>query len=289
MSAPNAATLARWLASLELLAKMPPAITANLVNPQLLADVALVLNPGADPVDLRVLILWAAGHPAARLVGELAHTLNDSVPGARPVLSVIDLPSGPPVHVVREQLGGAHALVLAVGYYELAGGRPSGLAMERLGMAAGWLTQARRRLGPDSVTIAVDGRTTRRSDPLTRADWIHQKAVERLGMPCGWPADVIVETGPEAACGSLAERALQPYRADLALAHAQATYGRVRHAVGYTKRRCAGIRRMTDAGANVPLERRWIWLQAHAAGQLADTVASGLDAHAPRLQALECP
>jgi hypothetical protein len=190
--------------------------------------------------------------------------------------------------MVREQLGGAHALVLAVGYYELASDRPSAHAMERLGLVAGWLNQARHRLGPDDVTIAVDGRATRRSDPLSRADWIHQKAVERLAMPRDWPGGVIVEAGPEAVRGTLAERALQAYRADLALAHAEATYGQVRHAVGYTRRRCAGIRRLADAGAQVPLERRWIWLQAHAAGQLADTVAAGLDAGVPRHLTLDC-
>jgi len=289
MSATDAASLAPWLASLELLAKMPPAITANLVNPQLLADVARVLNPDAGSVDLRVLVLWAADYPATRLADELSDAFEDSVPGARPVLSVIDLPSGPPVDMVRERLGDAHALVLAAGYYELASDRPSAHSMERLGVAAGWLTQATRRLGPDDVTIAVDGRRTRRSDPLSRADWIHQKAVERLGMPRDWPAGVLVETGPEAARGALAERALRPYRADLALAYAQATYERVRHAVGYTSRRCAGIRRLADAGADVPLERRWIWLQAHAAGQLADTMAAGLDSGMPRHPALDCP
>jgi hypothetical protein len=289
MNTTSAATLARWLTSLELLAKMPPAITGYLVNQQLLADVARVLDPGSGPVDLRVLILWAAGHPAARLADELAEALKDSVPGARPMLSLIDLSAGPPVEVVREQLGGAHALVLAVGYYELVSDRPSGPAAERFGMAAGWLTQARRRLGPDDVTIAVDGRTTRRTDPFSRRDRILLNAVERLGMPPGWPAGVIVETGPEAVRGALAERVLQAYRADLALAHAEATYGQVRHAVGYTKRHCAGIRRLTDASAQVPLERRWIWLQAHAAGQLADIVAADLDARATRLQAAECP
>ena len=75
----------------------------------------------------------------------------------------------------------------------------------------------------------------------------------------------------------------------LALAHAEATYGQVRHAVGYTKRHCAGIRRRTDVRAQVPLEWRWIWLQAHAAGQLASTVAAGLDAGATWPQAAECP
>jgi hypothetical protein len=283
MSAGQTAALARWQRSLELLASMPPEITANMVNDRLLASVARLLRPDEDiAVELRVMILWAVGDPEARLIGELAGQLAGSVPGARPELVVVSLPSRAPGTVVREQLAGAHAVVVVAGFYDLVSAEPAAEAAGRLAEAARWLGEVAGRLDPDCVTIAVDGRTTRRSDPASRADEIQQKAVGRLGLPRSWPADVIVETGPDAVPGALAARVLRPFREDLAAAYAEATYGQVRHAVRYTERRCAGIREaITDITEEVPTDLRWTWLQAHAARRVAGAVAAALEAREP--------
>src|ERR1700722_10939168 len=112
MSVSSATALARWQRSLELLAKMPPEITANLINARLLADVAWLMQPDKDtPVELRVVVVWSAAAPEAALAGELAR----SSPGARLKLTVVSVRSPTPAGVVREQLAGAHAVVIVAG------------------------------------------------------------------------------------------------------------------------------------------------------------------------------
>jgi hypothetical protein len=290
MTVSHGTALARWQTSLERLAELPPAITANLVNTRLLADVARVLDPGSVPVELRVVVLWAAEYSSARVADELARMLNGSVPGARPVLIVFSLPADAPPDMLREQLAGAHAVIAVTAYEELVSTQPDPRGAERIAAVVGWLARALDQPGPEHVTITVDGRTSRRSDQISRSDWIQQMVIGRLGMPRSWPAEGIVETGPPTAApaalpgvGALAERVLRPFRNDLARAHTQATLRQVRHAVRYTKRRCTEIRAMTDLAADVnsvPPELRWTWLQAYAAGRLADTVVAALDAGA---------
>src|ERR1700761_3794818 len=131
MSVAYAAALARWRRSLELLARMPPEITANLINARLLADVAwLVRAEQNTAVQLRVVIVWAAAEPETLLTRELARDLADTVPGGRPMLAVVNLRSGIAASVVREQLAGAHAVIFVAGYYDLAGDEPDKEAAE---------------------------------------------------------------------------------------------------------------------------------------------------------------
>lgn len=278
MSADYAEALGRWQRSLELLARMPPEITENLVNDLMLADVAAVLSPDTDQaVELRVVLLWAVDNQEAGLAEELADQLYGSVPRARPVLSVVRLEPTTPTAQLREQLARAHAVVIVVGYYDLVSEELAAEAAGRMAAAADWLAWTAGWLEPDHVTIAVHGRATRRSDSVSRADWVRQMAVSRLGLPRTWPPRVIVETGPDAIRDALPTRVLEPFRANLAGTYGAATYEQVRHAVGYTARRCAAIRAMTDVGADVSAARRWTWLQAHAAGCVAETVAAALE------------
>lgn len=278
MNVGYAEALGRWQRSLELLARMPPDITENLVNDLMLADVAAVLSPDPDQaVELRVVLLWAVGGAETGLADELAGQLHGSVPRARPVLSVVSLEQTTPAAQLREQLARAHAVVIVVGYYDLVSEEPAADATGRMAEAADWLAWTAGWLEPDHVTIAVHGRATRRSDPVSRADWVRQMAVSRLGLPRTWPPRVIVETGPDAVRSALSSRVLDPFRANLAGAYGAATYQQVRHAVQYTASRCAAIRAMTDVGADVPAARRWTWLQAHAAGRVAGTVAAALE------------
>jgi hypothetical protein len=281
VSAGPGVLLARWQSSLELFAAMPPAITANLVNARLLTDVARVITPDAAPVQLRVLILWAARHPVAPLDGELARALANSVPGAEPVLTGVSLPTDTPAAVVREQVAGAHAVVVGTGYYDLIGTEGGKRAAQRVAAAKGWLAETASRLPSRNITIVVDGRATQPSDEASLADWIHQMAVEKLGMERGWPADVIVETPVGVGPAALAVRVLGPFRDDLAAAFAQATFTQVKHAIRDTQLRCCAIRRMTDISQPVPADQRWIWLQALAAGRLAGTMTEALQAHDP--------
>lgn len=280
MSARPQAALARWQRSLQLLAAMPPEITANEINDRLLADVARLVRPDpAAAVELRVVILWAVNDPEAGLVDQLAGELYGSVPGASPVLSVLTLPSATPGSLVREELAGAHAVVVAAGYYDLVLAEPPAAAGERLAAAAPWVAWIAGRLSHDHVTIAVHGRTTRRSDAVSRSDWVRQMAVGRLSVPPAWPPGVLVETGPDAVPGTLAARVLQPFRADLMGTFEAMTYDHVKRAVRGTERRCATIRQA--AGAGVPAGDPWIRVQAHAAGSVARTVAAVLDASDP--------
>ena len=67
MSAGYAEALGRWRQTLELLARMPPEITENLVNDRMLADVAACYAQTPDQaVELRVVLLWAAGDRGGR-------------------------------------------------------------------------------------------------------------------------------------------------------------------------------------------------------------------------------
>ena len=277
MSADPAALLKRWQSALDLLARMPPSITADLINARLLADVARLVTPEESPIELRVLLLWAAPHPSSRLAGRLTEALAGSVPGARLVLAEVSLPTDLPAAVVREQLAGAHSVVIATGYYDLVGAERGKVSAWRLVAGRGWLARAASRLSAADITIAVDGRTTQRSDPASRADWIHLMAVEKLGMPRDWPADVIVETAVGSDLAALAGRVFRPFRADLGGAFASVTLGQVRQAIRDTQRSCEEIRRMTGLVTPVPAELRWTWLQALAAGRLAATMARALE------------
>jgi len=277
MSAGYAVALGRWRHSIELLARMPPEITENLVNDVTLADVAAVLSPDRA-VELRVVLLWAAAEPEDGLAGELAHQLYGSVPGALPRLSVVRLEPTTPNAQLREQVARAHAVIIAVGYYDLVSEEPATDAAERLAAAADWLAWTACWLDPDQVTIAVHGRTARRSDAIGRADWVRQMAVGRLGLPRAWPPQVLVETGPDAVRDALSARVLDPFRADPAAAYGAATCDQVRRATRYTADRCDAIRKKTDVGADVPITWRWTWLQAHAAGRVAEDVAAALEA-----------
>ena len=277
MSADPAAVLARWQPALELIASMPVAITADLVNARLLADVSRLVTPEESPVELRVLLLRVAPHQSSGLAGRLADRLAGSVLGACPVLAEVRLPTDLPAAVVREQVAGAHAVVIAVGYYELVGAERGEAPARRLAAGRGWLAQAARLLSTADITIAVDGRTTQRSDPASRADWIHLMAVEKLGMPRDWPANVIMETAVGSDLAPLADRVLRPFRTDLDEAFVSATLSQVRQAIRDTQQNCEEIRRMAGLITPAPAELRWTWLQALAACRLAATMARTLE------------
>jgi hypothetical protein len=299
VAAPERAVLARWHACLQRLAGLPPEVTGGLLGPRLLADVSTAATgppEAGDPIELRVVILWAAPAPSATLTDELARALHEGVPGARPAMSVLNPQSASPA-LVRTTLAGAHAVAAVVGYTELVIDHPDSPAVERQQALADWLDHARRHPGPDQVIIVVHSDAPRRTDPASRRDRIEQMVTARLGIDRSWAARGIVETGlgaiaPSAVTGlppgqhgaaipgvpALAERLLRGYRADLAQAHAAATLRQARYAVWYLHRRCADIRELSAATTSeVPVELRWIWLQALAGQQLADSVAAGLD------------
>jgi hypothetical protein len=226
-------------------------------------------------------LLWAARRPPGRVANELTSGLADSVPGARPVLAEVRLPTDAPAAVVRERAAGAHAVVVAVDYYELMGTERGPRADQRLAAARGRLAEAAGRLSSRDITIVVDGRTELRSDPASQADWTRLKAVENLGLKPGWPADVIVESAPDTDPAALATRVLRPFRENLAAAFTEATFNQVAHAIGETDRNCRAIRKPGDSGQPVAADLRWTRLQALTAGRLAMTMAEALGAGDP--------
>ncbi|MFD0748381.1 hypothetical protein ACFQ1L_46375 [Phytohabitans flavus] len=66
--------LRRWRRAAELFDALPPAVAEGSVPPSLAADVSLASAEPADarPVDLRVVLLHAAGHGVGRLAEALA-------------------------------------------------------------------------------------------------------------------------------------------------------------------------------------------------------------------------
>jgi hypothetical protein len=311
MAAAARGALARWRASLERLAELPPQITGGLLGPRLLADVARVAGadtgPGGEPVDLRVVLLWAAPQPPARVTSELGRALDGSVPGAWSACTVLHVETAS-ADDIRYALAGAHAVAAVVRHADLVVDQPGAAAARRREWLARCLESARQHPGQDRITVVVDGDTPRRTDAAGRRDRIEQDVAARLGMELRWTARGVVETGigsvppstvldrvpdrrwPPGDAGStgtpgvpeLAARLTQPYRDNLDQAYAEATAGQARHALWYIQRRCAEILDVaTPAVGGIAMELRWIWLHALAGGKLAETVGQGLDAAVP--------
>ncbi|MET7394594.1 hypothetical protein ABZS66_13990 [Dactylosporangium sp. NPDC005572] len=115
--------------------------------------------------------------------------------------------------LLRAELLDADAVVVAVDYERLVDGD------EPLAALGSWIAAAHRVLGPDRVTVAVDGVERSRSTPSNLRAWVVRACHRRLGLPDGWPDDAVVELRSRAAVALLRkdERSTGPARVEAEL------------------------------------------------------------------------
>lgn len=219
-------------------------------------------------------------------------------PGEPPVLEVAPWPPDTPPTVftvletpppdgsaaarqVRRELAEAHAVLAVVDAADLlaAGPRP-----EPLARLARWLPVAAESVGPERMTLAVDGPAG--SGHESMAYWIRRRAQERLELAPDWAAEAVVEveTGPGEAGGAEADplwaRVTGPLHDAPRLRHAQAVARRLHRACTRLHERCAEVLAWEIPPGTARPEQRRARLSARAALPLTASVRDALRAAA---------